>query len=181
MSHDELPNLSSMSSALNVDELLQTLTRVLWQQRRLLERVRYHLKVQELILAGTDDWMLTFAVNDVEDVMRAVAEVEAARVEITQDLGLALGLGANPSLQTLVDVAPEPYGPMLDEHRAAFLELASEITSVSLNGRAQLQRGLDLTKSLSAVVFGDQGDGGYDSSGSVVRGSAERRLVDRSL
>lgn len=170
-----------MSSTLNVDELLSALTRVLWQQRRLLERVRYHLKVQELILAGTEDWMLALAVNDVEEVMRAVAEVEAARVEITQDLGLALGLGANPSLQTLVDVAPDPYGPMLDEHRGAFLELASEITSISMNGRAQLRRGLDLTKSLSAVVFGDQGDGGYDAHGAAVRGSAERRLLDRSL
>ena len=170
-----------MNSAPDVDETLANLTRILWQQRRLLERVRYHMKVQELILSGTDDWMLTFAVNDVEEVMRAAADVEVARVEITQDLGLALGLGANPSLQTLVEVAPDPYGPMLDEHRAAFLKLASEITSISLNGRAQLQRGLELTNSLTAVVFGDQGDGGYDASGSVVRGSAERRLVDRSL
>lgn len=177
----DMPMLSSMTSARDVDETLANLTRILWQQRRLLERVRYLMKVQELVLAGADDWMLTFAVNDVEEVMRVAAEVEAARVEITQDLGLALGLGANPSLQTLVDVAPDPFGPMLDEHRMAFLELAAEITSVSLNGRAQLQRGLDLTTSLTAAVFGDQGDGGYDSSGSVVRGSAERRLVDRSL
>lgn len=173
--------LSPMDSATNVDETLQNLTRVLWQQRRLLERVRYHLKVQELVLSGSDDWMLTFAVNDVEEVIRGVAEVEAARVEITQDLGFALGLGANPSLQALVDLAPDPYGAMLDEHRTAFLELASEITSISLNGRAQLQRGLDLTRSLTAAVFGDQGDGGYDAKGEIVRGSAERRLVDRSL
>ena len=170
-----------MTSARDVDEMLADLTRTLWQQRRLLERVRYHMKVQELILGGTDDWMLTFAVNDVEGLLRAASEVEAARVEITQDLGFAFGLGANPSLQTLVDVAPDPFGTMLDEHRVAFLELAGEITSISLNGRAQLQRGLDLTSSLTAAVFGDQGDGGYDASGSVVRGSAERHLVDRSL
>ena len=98
-----------MNSAPDVDETLANLTRILWQQRRLLERVRYHMKVQELILSGTDDWMLTFAVNDVEEVMRAAADVEAARVEITQDLGLALGLGANPSLQTLVEVAREGW------------------------------------------------------------------------
>ena len=110
-----------MTSARDVDEMLADLTRTLWQQRRLLERVRYHMKVQELILAGTDDWMLTFAVNDVEGLLRAASEVEAARVEITQDLGFAFGLGANPSLQTLVDVAPDPFGTMLDEHRVAFL------------------------------------------------------------
>ena len=75
-----------MTSARDVDEMLADLTRTLWQQRRLLERVRYHMKVQELILAGTDDWMLTFAVNDVEGLLRAASEVEAARVEITQDL-----------------------------------------------------------------------------------------------
>ena len=173
--------LSLMSSAPHVDETLQELTRALWQQRRMLERVRYHLKVQELVLAGDNDWMLTFAINDVEEAIRRVSEIEAARVELTQDLGFALGLGSNPSLQDLVAAAPDPYNEMLDEHRTAFLELASEITSISLNGRAQLQRGLDLTRSVTAAVFGDQGDGGYDASGAVVRGSAERRLVDRSL
>ena len=160
---------------------LHQLTRTLWKQRRLLERVHYHLRVQELILAAGDDTLLTFAVNDVEETLQAVAETEAARVEITQDIGLAMGLGANPSLETLANECEEPFGAMLAEHRTAFLELASNITAVSLNGRSQLDRGLQLTHQLAATVLGDRGDGGYDASGSVVRGSVERRLVDRSM
>ena len=170
-----------MSSPPSSSDALHELTRVLWQQRRLLERVQYHLKVQELILASGDDAMLALAVNDVEETLRAVAELEAARVELTQDIGLAIGLGANPSLEKLAEIADEPFATMLAEHRTAFLELAADITAVSLNGRAHLERGLALTRQLTATVLGDKGDGGYDASGSVVPGSVERRLVDRSM
>ena len=38
-----------------------------------------------------------------------------------------------------------------------------------------------LTRQMVALVMGDSGDGGYDASGSSVAGSAQRRLVDRSL
>lgn len=173
--------LGTMSSQPPSGDALHELTRTLWQQRRLLERVHYHLKVQELILASGDDAMLALAVNDVEETLRAVAELEAARVELTQDIGLATGLGANPSLEDLAESADEPFATMLAEHRTAFLELAADITTVSLNGRAQLERGLALTRQLTATVLGDRGDGGYDASGSAVRGSVERRLVDRSI
>lgn len=70
-----------MTSARDVDEMLADLTRTLWQQRRLLERVRYHMKVQELILAGTDDSgpERDNAVDDIinrflHDITRAVDE-----------------------------------------------------------------------------------------------------------
>ena len=81
--------------------------------------------------------------------------------------------------------APNSYAAAqvsaIAEHRTAFLELAADITAVSLNGRAQLERGLALTRQLTATVLGDKGDGGYDATGSVVPGSVERRLVDRSM
>ena len=169
------------SGTIDAESALNDLTRLLWQQRRLLERVLYLLRVQELILASGDDAMLAHAVNDIQSTLETVGEIEAARQEITHEIGIAQSLGVNPSLEDLVENAPEPYGEMLADHRNAFHELVADITTVSLNGRAQLERGLNVTRQLSAFVMGDRGDGGYDASGSAVPGSAQRRLIDRAL
>ena len=113
--------------------------------------------------------------------------MEAVRVEATEEIGLAMGLGPTPTLEVLVAETEEPFSSMFAEHRTAFMELVSSITTVSLNGREHLQRGLALTLKLTSTVLGDRGDrsdrsdGGYDSTGAVVRGSAQRRLVDRSM
>jgi hypothetical protein len=160
---------------------LTDLTRVLWQQRRHLERLHYHLKVQELILASGDDALLKHAVNDVQQTLTTIGEIEAGRRELTAEIGISMGLDADASLEDLVNRAPEPYEQILAEHRDAFLRLVSDITTVSLNGREQLQRGLNLTRELASFVLGDAGDGGYDRSGATVRGSAERGLIDRAL
>jgi FlgN protein len=160
---------------------LSDLTRVLWQQRRHLERLHYLLQVQELILAGGDQTLLQHAVNDVQLLVTTIGEIEAGRRELTAEIGISMGLDADASLEDLVNRAPEPYEQILAEHRDAFLALVSDITTVSLNGREQLQRGLNLTRELTSFVLGDSGDGGYDRSGAVVPGSAERGLIDRSL
>lgn len=178
----ELPILYSMSSGTtSTDTPLAELSRVLWQQRRLLERLLYHLKVQELILSNADHGLLSFAVNDVQQTLEAIGEVEAARRELTAEIGVSMGLDRDASLQDLVNRAPEPYEQILAEHRQAFLSLVSDITTTSLNGRDQLERGLHLTRQLATFVMGDAGDGGYDRSGAIVAGSAERRLIDRTL
>ena len=149
--------------------------------------MHYHLRVQELVLAAGEEKLLTFAVNDVEETMQAATEMEAVRVEATEEIGLAMGLGPTPTLEVLVAETEEPFSSMFAEHRTAFMELVSSITTVSLNGREHLQRGLALTLKLTSTVLGDRGDrsdrsdGGYDSTGAVVRGSAQRRLVDRSM
>ena len=163
------------------DSPLGDLTRVLWQQRRHLERLRYLLQVQELILGGGDDAMLQYAVNDVQHMLTTVGEIEAGRRELTAEIGISMGLDADASLEDLINRAPEPYEQILAEHRDAFLVLVTDITTVSLNGRDQLQRGLNLTRELTSFVMGDAGDGGYDRSGGAVRGSAERGLIDRAL
>ncbi len=170
-----------MATSSDTQASLNDLTRVLWQQRRVLERVHYLLKVQELVLASGDDGLLRHAVDDVQHTLESVGEIEAARQEFTIELGLAAGLGGSPTLDELIEWAPEPFDQMLTDHRKAFHTLVADITTVSLNGRAQLERGLNLTRQLSAFVMGDSGDGGYDASGSTVRGSAERRLIDRAL
>lgn len=160
---------------------LSDLTRVLWQQRRQLERLHYLLHVQSLILSSGDDAMLRHAVDDVQQTLTTISEIEAGRRELTAEIGISMGLDADASLEDLVNRAPEPYEQILAEHRDAFLVLVGDITTVSLGGRDQLERGLSLTRELTSFVMGDAGDGGYDRTGASVAGSAERSLIDRTL
>ncbi|MFQ5557656.1 MAG: flagellar export chaperone FlgN [Acidimicrobiales bacterium] len=157
------------------------LSRLLWQQRRVLERLRYCLRVQDLMLDGEDAEALVMAVDDVHIVMEQVAEFEAARREQTIELGLHLGLGSEPSLQQLIDNTPPPFDEMLADHRDAFLRVVADITTLSLNGREHIQRGLRLTQDLVASVLGDRGDIGYDPHGGTVAAGHERHLIDRQL
>lgn len=161
--------------------MLADLTRVLWQQRRLLERLLYHLKVQDLIIGSGDDSLLRHAVDDVQGSIQAIAEVEETRREIAVGVSRAMGLDADASLEELANRAESPFDQILAEHRDAFLALVADITTTSLHGREHLERGLTLTRQLAGFVLGDAGDGGYDRTGSSVPGSAERRLIDRSL
>lgn len=163
------------------DPTLADLTRVLWQQRRLLERLLYHLKVQDLIIGSGDDALLRHAVDDVQASIQAITDVEVTRREVSAVVAGAMGLGDDASLQDLVNGAESPYDEILTEHRDAFLALVADITTTSLHGREHLERGLSLTRQLAGFVLGDAGDGGYDRTGSSVAGTAERRLIDRSL
>lgn len=160
---------------------LSDLTRILWQQRRHLERLQYLMHVQALILSSGDDSMLRHAVDDIQRLLATISEIETSRRELTAEIGISMGLDADASLEDLVNRAPEPYEQILAEHRDAFLVLVGDITTVSLGGREQLQRGLTLTRELTSFVMGDAGDGGYDRTGASVRGSAERGLIDRTL
>lgn len=160
---------------------LSDLTRVLWQQRRQLERLQYLLHVQSLILSSGDDSMLRHAVDDVQRTLATIGEIEAGRRELTAEIGISMGLDADASLADLVNRAPEPFEQILAEHRDAFLVLVGDITTISMGGRDQLERGLTLTRELTSFVMGDAGDGGYDRRGASVAGSAERGLIDRSL
>lgn len=160
---------------------LGDLTRVLWQLRRLLERLQYHLRVQELVVGSGDDELLRHAVDDVQHTLETIAEVEAGRRELTTEIGMSMGIGGDPSLQDLISRAPEPYDEILTEHRDSYLAIVADVTTTSLNGRDQLERGMRLTRQMVSLVMGDSGDGGYDAQGSTVPGSAQRSLLDRSL
>lgn len=170
-----------MATPAVTDSPLDQLTRMLWQQRRLLERLHYHLRVQSLLIASGEDDMLRHAVSDVQQTVDAIGELEYARTELVSGIGVSMGLDAEPSLTDLINRVPEPFEQILAEHRDAFLSLVTEITSESLGGRDQLERGLKLTRDMTAFILGDAGDGGYDSTGAAVAGSIERRLIDRSL
>ena len=132
------------------------LSRVLWQQRRVLERLRYCLRVHDLMLGGDDSEALVMAVDDVHGAIDAVRELEAARQELIFELVGALGQDRNLSFQELIAVVPPPFDEMFSEHREAFLRVVADITSLSLDSREIIERGMRLTQDLVHSLLDQQ-------------------------
>ncbi len=176
----EQADIDAMVDSALADSVAE-LSRILWQQRRVLERLRYCLRVQDLMIDGEDSESLVMAVDDVQGAIDAVRELEAARQEMTFELASQLGQGRDMSFQQLVELVPPPFDEMLNEHRESFLRVVADITSLSLNSRENIERGMRLTRDLVHSMLGDAGDGGYDSRGTPVSGSHERRLLDQQL
>jgi hypothetical protein len=152
------------------------LSRVLWRQRRVLERLRYYLRVQDLMLDGDDSEALVMAVDDVHGAIDAVRELEAARQELTFEVAGALGQDRNVSFQQLIAVVPPPFDEMLSEHREAFLRVVVDITSLSLDNREIIERGMRLIDQADAVLELRTSEAAYAAASNVAT-----RVVDNSF
>lgn len=160
---------------------LAEISRSLWQLRGMLDKLKYQLTVQDLVMDGPDQDAIRMAVDDVHQTVQAIAELEVRRNEFAVRVTEELGLPANATLQDLIDSAPSPYDEILREHRDSFLATATAIATMSRGSRERAERGVELTKHMIAIVTGETSDAGYDSSGGSVRRKATRGLVDESL
>lgn len=93
---------------------------VLAREQRALERLLFRLHHARGVLASDDERFLAMAADELEDAAHAVRELEAARARIVAG-------ERTPTLRAMADAAPEPYGAMLEDHRAALGRLAGEV------------------------------------------------------
>ena len=93
---------------------------VLAREQRALERLLFRLHHARSVLASDDERFLAMAADELEDAAHAVRELEAARARI-------VSRDSACTLRAMADGAPEPYGAMLEDHRAALGRLAGEI------------------------------------------------------
>ena len=93
---------------------------VLAREQRALERLLFRLHHARGVLASDDERFLAMAADELEDAAHAVRELEAARARIVARDSAA-------TLRAMADAAPEPYGAMLEDHRAALGRLAGEV------------------------------------------------------
>ena len=89
---------------------------VLARERRALEQLLFRLHHTRGVLAADDERFLAMAADELECAAETVRELEAARARV-----------CDAPLKDLVDGAPEPYGALLLEHRAALGRLAGEV------------------------------------------------------
>ena len=116
---------------------LNELSGVLWRERRLLELLLFTLEVEQLILSSGRTRWLGHATREVEQVLDQIRSAELGRSVEAEDAARELRLEAGCGLRTLAGAAPAPWGGILLEHHAAFVDLTDEI-----HGLAQVNRDL---------------------------------------
>lgn len=164
-----------------VNAALAEVSSVLWRVRELLDLLVFKLEEEQLLLAAGRPRWLTRATHEVEIVLEEIRHAELQRALEVDEAARLLGLPDAPSLRELADRAPEPWGDILREHRAAFLAATAEVSA-----HAEANREL-LTASYLAVRETLTGLGGrahesatYTAAGSTT-GSSHSQLVDRAI
>ena len=107
------------------------LDELLWQERRLLERLDYRLLAQHAVIASGDTRWLKRSDADVRTAVADLHRHEVLRAAETERLLRSLRRPSNTSLTELAAAAPMPWTIMLDDHRVAMRELANEIRSTA--------------------------------------------------
>lgn len=103
-----------------MNEGVEEVVAVLAREQRALERLLFRLHHARSVLATDDERFLAMAADELEDAAHTVRELEAARSRIVSRDGAC-------TLRAMAQAAPEPYGAMLEDHRAALGRLAGEV------------------------------------------------------
>jgi hypothetical protein len=146
---------------------LASLTAILWQERRQLERLLYTLTTQRLLLAGGHTRWLGRADADIEAAASTLRDSEVLRAMEMNVICEKLGVHADITLEELALAAGEPWTTALTDHRTALRGLTVEIDAAVTENRRLLKAGAkaigDTLASLTTF------SATYDSHGGAVR------------
>ncbi len=151
---------------------------ILWQERHLLDLLRFKLEEQQLLLAAGRSQWLTLAGAEVERVLDEMRHVELLRAIEVDALAGDLGLGPNASLAELALRSPEPWASILAQHRAALLSLSSQVRELADANREMLRHGAAAVRELFETLETSGADG-YGADGSRVTHRPSSVLLDQ--
>lgn len=137
-----------------VEAILAQLSRVLWQQRDLIEVLEYRLEVQQLLMISGKSERLGIAVGEVEAALDSIRSVEEKRLRVVEEAAAALGLPRDATLTQIRAAAPEPWDFVLGDHHSAFLKLVASTEELSARSRELAQKGLGETRSAFSQLSG---------------------------
>lgn len=151
------------------------LNSVLWRERELLDLLLFFLETEQLMLtAGRTRW-LAHTSAEIEQTTAALREIELLRAIEADQVAAELGLDMDPALSALAQAADEPWRTILDDQRAALLELTAQISDKASVNRALLADGQRSTR--EALLALSTPDAGQPSA---VVAAPHPRLVNRS-
>jgi hypothetical protein len=158
---------------------LPDLSSILWREREMLELLLFKLEEEQLILAAGRTRWLAHATREVELVLEQIRHAEVLRAVEVEAVAAELRLGSNPSLASLAETVPEPWGSMLREHRKAFMTLAAEISALAEANRDLLTSGARAARETMLAFTGSIET--YGRKGDTVSAAARPRLVDEAM
>ena len=142
----------------------QHLSTLLWREQELLDLLLFKAEEKQyLILTGKSRWLPRIA-HEIEVILDQLRTLEVERSAATEAMATRLGVGANPSLRQLAEVAPAPWNDLFSKHHEALLVLVTELRSLSDTNRELIEGGLAAigeallqVKSPSAGTYGSTG------------------------
>lgn len=158
---------------------LADLSSILWREREMLELLLFKLEEEQLVLAGGRTRWLAHATREVELVLDQIRRTEVLRAVEVDAVGETLGLGPNPSLSALADLAPVPWAELLHQHRKAFLTLTAEVTALAEANRDLLTTGCRAVRETMLAVAGSVET--YGRRGETVAAAPRTRLIDEAM
>lgn len=158
---------------------LTDVSSVLWRERELLELLLFKLEEEQLILSSGRARWLARATREVETVLEEIRRTEVLRAAEVDAAATALGVEGSPSLSQLADVADEPWSSLLREHRAAFLTMTAEITTLAEANRDLITVGQRAAR--ETLMSLTDGSPTYSPAGAAVTAGPRARLLDQAF
>jgi hypothetical protein len=163
------------------ETLLPELSRVLWQQRDLIERLEYRLEVQQLIMVSGRSDRLPTAVGEVEAAIAEIRKVEDQRLRVVGDVSRALGLPATATITQIRNTVPAPWDAVLDDHHTSFLRLVASTEELAARNKELAHHGLGEARAAVAHMGGAAAPRTYGKKGDKSTLSLPPTLVDRQF
>ena len=158
---------------------LAEVSTILWRERELLELLLFKLEEEQLVLASGRTRWLARATREVEIFLNEIRQVELLRAVEVDATATAMGRPPGMSLAKLADACDQPWRDLFNDHRAAFLTIAAEISAMAEVNRELLTAGQRATRE-ALLTFGE-GTPTYTQSGAAEPAQVRSRLVDEAI
>ena len=154
---------------------------ILWRERELLDVLLFKLEEEQLLLAAGKVRWLSRATREVELVLEQIRLTELTRSIEVDAAAAQLGLEPNPSLGTLADIAPAPWGDLFRAHRAAFLKLTQEITGLADANREFVTTAYRSARETLLALGGASRLDGYNATGQRIGNLRQRTMLNEAI
>lgn len=135
------------------------LNSVLWRERELLDSLLFFLETEQLMLAAGRTRWLAHASAEIDRTTAVLRETELLRAVEADQVAAELGIGADPSLSALAEVAQEPWCTIFNDQREALLSITEQVTQMASANRSMLADAQRATRtallSLEQTAAGD--------------------------
>lgn len=135
-------------------EALDALSGTLWDERRLLDELRFRLEEGRLVAAANGGTWPEAAGAEVDAVLQRLRLAELLRAVWADDVAAAAGLPPGPTLRALADAVPDPWGFILESHLTGLSHAAAAVeAAAAANRRARRSGPLAAVQPRSLVDF----------------------------
>ena len=161
---------------------LSDVSNILWRERQLLELLLFKLEEEQLVLASGRTRWLNQATREVEMVLDEIKNAELARAVQLSEVGVELGLGAQPSLRELAEAVDPPWKAIFEQHRLAFLTAVHDIQMTAQLNRDLLSRGQRATQEAMAWLSERTGETEiYSPTGAAQAAPTSPHFINQAL